>query len=371
MKNVYGKLVTDSLPVIAWLRIFRHLKSRHDLMNVAMTCRLFYLNSVDLLYERLVLMNPLHFLGCRDLMSVATPKHVTIGFSPCPYLLIPIEVTSMERNINAQRYGLHCDSILDDYHSQPPFASDSLNSSLISTCARFTHLESLVFVRTYIPPTSLTTLCTLPSLLSLVLHHRYYPDRGDDDISQMMQFRTLSLRELSFHDQPNFDGLLSSPTLLELSIDDTSADAINPELVRSLRRLQVFRARGPSPHKMHPDDVQEVVSWIIYNNLVIEDILTEFGLGPHLSNGLEKTLKYYVGPFSTLSLFDTGYPNVIVLELTSNITTADHIKPIVSAFQNLSCLSLIVDGTFVHRLSAINLHSLKRLNLAYFALSPP
>lgn len=363
---------------MTWQRIFRHLKSRRDLLHVATTCKFFYLNAVKLLYERLIFINPLHFLGCLDLLSCeatfTTPKHATIGFSPFPHLLIPIEVTSLEGNVKVQYYSPHGELIPDICrpNSQPSFASDPLYSSLISTCTRFSYLESLAFVRTYIPPMSMSTLSTLPNLRSLVLHHCYYPDSGDNDIPQVNELRTLSLRELSFHDKPNFDGLLLSPKLLELSIDDTSADlvAVGGRVVGGLRRLQVFRTRTPSAHKIHPDVVQEVISWILCNNPLIEDILTEFGPVSHPYVGadgqdfLNKSLKHYVGPSSMFPSSNTRYRDLVVLELTDG-GTPYHIKSIVSSLPNLHRLSLVIDGNFIHHLSAIPLYHLKRLNLAH------
>lgn len=336
---------------------------------------------MKILYERLIFINPLHFLGCLDLLSCeatfTTPKHATIGFSPFPHLLIPVEVVSLDGNVNVQHYSPHSESILDIFpqNPQPSFASDSLYSSLISTCAQFSYLQSLAFVRTYIPPTTLSTLSILPNLKSLALHGCYYPDSGDNGISQANELRMLSLLELSFHDKPNFDGLLSSPKLVELSIDDTSTELIvvGKRFVRSLRRLQVFRARTLSAHKMHPDVVQEVISWIIRSNPLIEDVLTEFGLGsyPYDADGqgfLKKSLKYYVGPPSALSS-NIGYRNLVVLELTDN-NTPYHVKSVVSSLPYLRCLSLVVDGNFICHLSTIPLHNLRRLNLAYLDFIP-
>ena len=216
---------------------------------------------------------------------------------------------------------------------------------------------------------SLSTLSALPNLKSLVLHCCYYPDSGDDDISRVDGLRVLSLRELLFHDKPNFDGLLFSPALFELSIDDTLADLIvvGRRLPGNLRCLQVFRARSPSVQKIHPDDVRGVTSWILCNNPLIEDVLTEFGLGSYPCGGqdfLQLSLKHYVGPSSTFSSSAMGYRNLTVLELIDN-STADRIESIVSTLPNLSCLSLSAEGNFIHYLSAIPLGHLKKLNLVY------
>jgi hypothetical protein len=349
-----------------------------------MTCKSFYLNSMKLLYERLILINPLHFVSCLDLLSCketfTTPKHATIGFSPFPHLLIPVDVTTLEGNTTIQHYSPNSESILDvpQPNPQPSFISDPLYSSLISTCVRFSHLESLAFVHTYIPPTTLSTLSTL-NLKSLVLYRCYCPNSGDDPIPQLAELRTLSLRELSFRDKPDFDGLLFSPRLLELSIDDTSAELIvvGKRMVGNLRRLQVFRARTTwaEADDMHPDDVQEVVSWIVSNNPLIEDILSEFGLGPRPcgTDGpdfLENSLKYYVGPSSAFSLFDRGYKNLAVLELTDDNSVANHVKSIVSTLPNLYCLSLVADGDFIRNLSGMPLRHLDKLNLVYAGSIP-
>ena len=305
---------------------------------------------------------------------------MTIGFSPFPHLLVPLEVTTLAGDVTSVQYSRHCDTIfrVQRFNSVPSFASDSFYSAFISTFARFSHLESLAFTHVYIPPTSLTILSSFPNLQSLVLHHCYYPGSSDKPIPELDELRTLSLRDLIFHDKPNFEGLLLSPKLSEVSIDDTSSDAIvvGKQLSSSIRRLQVFRARYPDAEKVHPDDVREVTSWIVYTSPLIEFVLTEFGLGSFFHGAdrppLIGSLKYYVGPSLTSPLLGMGCKNLTTLELSDQNSDPNHIKSIITTFPNLSCLSLAANKDFLHNLSVISpLPSLEKLNLIYTGFTPP
>ena len=75
-------------------------------------------------------------------------------------------------------------------------------------------------------PMSLAILSTFPNLRSLVLRSCYYPESGDDPIPELSKLGTLTLRDLIFHDKPNFESPFISPTLSDISIDDTSSDSI-------------------------------------------------------------------------------------------------------------------------------------------------
>ena len=351
------------------------------MLHVALTCKLFYLNSIKILYERLAFVNPEHFIQCSALLSrgqtIHAPKHLTIGFSPFPHHLVPLEVVTLEGDITTIQYTLHCDMIfrVQRSNSLPSFASESLYSTLVSTFMRFSHLESLAFTDVYIPPTSLTILSALSNLRSLVLHRCYYPDSGDDPIPELNELRSLTLRDLVFHDKPNFEGLLVSPKLSEVSIDDTSSDvvAVGRQLSKSLHRLQVFHARSPCAERIHPDDVREVTLWIIHTNPLIEYILTEFGIPSHCRGRppFIESLKCYVGPSPTLPLSEMGCRGLTTLVLCEDNNDIVQVKPIITALPNLSSLSLAVNKDFIHHLSFISpLPSLKKLNLLYTSFIP-
>lgn len=367
-----------------WSRIFHNLKSRRDLLHVALTCKFFYLSSIKILYERLAFVNPGHFVQCSALLSCRqisnVPKHLTIGFSPFPHHLVPLEVATLGGGVTTIQYSLHCDKIfgIQRSNSPPPFASDSLYSASISTFLQFSRLESLAFINVYVPPTSLTILSAFPNLRSLILHCCYYPDSGDDPIPELNELRSLTLRDLIFHDRPNFEGLLVSPKLSEVSIDDTSSDVIvvGKRLSKNLRRLRVFHTRNPYAERIHPDDVREVILWVIRISPLIDCVLTELGIvclpcsigRPPLIELLKCCVRSPPAP----PLFDVGCRSLTTLVLFEYNTDITHVKSVVTALPNLSSLSLAVNEGFIYRLSVMSpLPSLKKLNLVYSSVIPP
>jgi len=308
-----------------------------------------------------------------------TPKHLTVSFSPFPHLLVPLEVTTLEGGIITLQYTLHCDVIfgIQRSSSPPSFASESLYSTFVSTFTQFSHLESLTFTYVYVPPTSLTILSIFPNLRSLVLRCCYYPDSGDDPVPELNELRTLALRDLIFHDKPDFGGLLLSPKLSEVSIDDTSSDVIviGKQVFKSLRRLRVFRAENPYVERINPDDIREVTTWVIFTSPLIEYVFTEFGTAsPSNSRDqlpLIKSLKCYVGPCSTSPLLEMGCRSLTTLVLSSDNNDIARVKFIVTAFQNLSSLSLTASEDLINNLAVISpLPSLKELNLLYTGFTP-